>query len=86
MYYLVKVKFSEDVFSKSKGITEKITTEQFLVEDTSVSGAEKRTYDYLDGYSNFEVSSVSESKITSVVLDKKETTREESVVVPSSVN
>jgi len=37
MYYLVKVKFTEDVFSKSKGVTEKITTSQFLVAAESVS-------------------------------------------------
>lgn len=67
MYYLAKVKFSEDVFSKSKGVTEKITTSQFLVAAESVSDGEKKVYEHLDGSHNFEVSSVSESKIEAVI-------------------
>ena len=67
MYYLGKVKFSEDVFSKSKGAYEKITTSQFLVSAETVSDAEKKIYEHLDGSHNFEVSSISESKIESVI-------------------
>lgn len=72
MYYLAKVKFTEDVFSKSKGITEKITTSQFLVAAESVSDGEKKVYEHLEGSHNFEVSSVSESKIEAVI-DKNKT-------------
>ena len=67
MYYLGKVKFSEDVFSKSKGAYEKITTSQFLVAAETVSDAEKKIYEHLDGSHNFEVSSISESKIEAVI-------------------
>ena len=66
MYYLVKVKFTEDVFSKS-GVIEKVTTSQFLVAAGSVSDAEKKMYEHLEGQHNFEVSSVSESKIEAVI-------------------
>ena len=54
MYYLVKVKFTEDVFSKS-GVIEKVTTSQFLVAAGSVSDAEKKMYEHLEGQHNFEV-------------------------------
>ena len=67
MYYLAKVKFTEDIFTKSKGVTEKITTSQFLVAAESVSDAEKKIYEHLEGSHNFEVSSVSESKIEAVI-------------------
>ena len=67
MYYIGKVKFSEDVFSKSKGAYEKITTSQFLVAAESVSDGEKKIYEHLEGSHNFEVSSVSESKIEAVI-------------------
>ena len=67
MYYLVKIKFVEEVFSKSQGVKEKFTLMQVLVEDTSVSGAEKKVCEHLEGEHNFEVSSVSESKIESVL-------------------
>ena len=67
MYYLGKVKFTEDVFSKSKGVTEKITTSQFLVAAESVSDAELKIHEHLKGAHNFEVSSVSESKIEAVI-------------------
>lgn len=75
MYYLGKVKFSDDVMSK-KGVTEKITTSQFLVAAESVSDAEKKIYEHLDGQHNFEVSSVSESKIEAVIGKLKPTTPE----------
>lgn len=67
MYYKVNVKFFSQVATK-KGVVDKVTKTEFLVQAETVGDAEKKAYDHLDGTTlEFSISSVSETKIEAVV-------------------
>lgn len=67
MYYNVKVKFLTEVTTK-KGVTDKITKSEFLIQAETVGDAEKKAYEHLDGTTlDFSISSVAETKIEAVV-------------------
>lgn len=64
-YYSVRIKVTT---TDDKG-KEKTHTEEYMVSDTSVTGAEARIAEYFKGTSNFnyQVSSVRETKVIEVI-------------------